>query len=73
MVQRNRGKGDAHHPGAQRLGGKLLKAQIADPEPRETHRQRHGYSGLVSSRLMTRIRNRSSSTTMKCSLSSVYS
>ncbi len=73
MVQRNRSKGDAHHSGAQRLGGKLLKAQIADPEPRETHRQRHGYSGLVSSRLMTRIRNRSSSTTMKCSLSSVYS
>ncbi len=73
MVQRDRGNGDAHHPGAQRLGRKLLEAQIADPEPRETHRQRHGYSGLVSSRLITSSRNRSSSTTMKCSLSSVNS
>ena len=50
-------------------------AQGADCRPRTARDASPAacYSGLVSSRLMTRSRNRSSSTTMKCSLSSVYS
>ncbi len=73
VVQRRRGDGDAHHAGAERLGGALAEAQIADAKPLKGNRRRHRYTGFVSSRLTIRIRKRSSSTTMKCSLSSVNS